>query len=690
MLFLERIKKIGITGKLLGLFSGALITSLALGLFIGDRISTEKFNKTATTNIMLVIEAVRTELQEDLDGVLAQVLAQDSRPNFIDGFARSDAAKLEDLGNKLRTKNPSLEIAFVNPKGDVIVRAHNKESGDNVSHLDVFKIAIAGKPAFGEKKAVGFRKIPNGPIVLEAASPVFNEKKEMVGVIILGYKHFAEDKFVDRIEKKFGVACTIFDRDTRISTTILKEGKRAIGTKSDNPAVLDTVLEKHAIFNSIIPVLGKPYAVAYAPIIDLNNNAIGMVFVGKDMEEINNDQRAITIGSAYWQVPAVLVLLLICGFIVRKQAMRIIKTTKYAQEVAKGNLDTPPVVDVTADEIGALASSLTEMVTNLKNEINKANEKATEAEAQTAIANAAVKEAEEAKAEAVRAKSEGLLEAAKKLEHVVLGMIAEVNELTGIGELLNEAVDDQAGKTDGAATAMEEMNTTVLEIARNSGNAAEGSDNAKKQAHLGADAMKILLQAILKVKELSVKLSNMMKGLNDSAKSIDSIIGVIDDIADQTNLLALNAAIEAARAGDAGRGFAVVADEVRKLAEKTQNATKKVGTTIRDMQDRVHQGVGMVDDMEQSVETATSTANTTQEAFAQIVQMVDSTTDEVRSIATAAEEQSATSEEINRSIAEIHGITQATRGNVEEVKLAVDKVKQLAEELRRIQSGLRE
>ena len=127
---------------------------------------------------------------------------------------------------------------------------------------------------------------------------------------------------------------------------------------------------------------------------------------------------------------------------------------------------------------------------------------------------------------------------------------------------------------------------------------------------------------------------------------------VIEDIADQTNLLALNAAIEAARAGDAGRGFAVVADEVRKLAEKTMNATKEVGQSIRTIQGGTQSNIQSMDVVVRDIEEVAGLSKHSGEVLEGIVAGAEESAGRIQSIAAAAEEQSATSEEINRSVEE--------------------------------------
>jgi len=172
-----------------------------------------------------------------------------------------------------------------------------------------------------------------------------------------------------------------------------------------------------------------------------------------------------------------------------------------------------------------------------------------------------------------------------------------------------------------------------------------------------------------------------MTTLGAQAQGIGHIMNVISDIADQTNLLALNAAIEAARAGEAGRGFAVVADEVRKLAEKTMTATKEVGDAIKQIQQGTQKNIGNVDRTVKTIEEATRLAKTSGDALGEIVDFVDRSTDQVRSIATASEQQSSASEEINRSVEEVNRIAAETSDALRQSAQAVGELAQQAQEL---------
>jgi methyl-accepting chemotaxis protein len=230
---------------------------------------------------------------------------------------------------------------------------------------------------------------------------------------------------------------------------------------------------------------------------------------------------------------------------------------------------------------------------------------------------------------------------------------------------------------------MEEMNATVLEVARNASDAAERTERSRRQAAEGQTVVNDTITAITDLQKITSILQNNMNQLGKESDAIGQVMTIINDIADQTNLLALNAAIEAARAGDAGRGFAVVADEVRKLAEKTMGATSEVGSSISTIQQLAQKNIK---GMEESAEAMQSTAQRSQvsgEMLESIVDMADAAAAQVQSIATAAEEQSAASEEITRSIEEINAIANESRamaGNAEQSVSALhDEARNLQE-----------
>jgi methyl-accepting chemotaxis protein len=291
-------------------------------------------------------------------------------------------------------------------------------------------------------------------------------------------------------------------------------------------------------------------------------------------------------------------------------------------------------------------------------------------------------EAVEAKERAERAKAEGMMHAAGQLEHVVEIISSASEELSAQIEQSSRGTEVQSQRVAETATAMEEMNATVLEVAQNASQAAESSHNARNKAVEGAKVVASAVQSITSVQANSVKLKEDMAVLGKQAEGIGQIMNVISDIADQTNLLALNAAIEAARAGDAGRGFAVVADEVRKLAEKTMTATKEVGEAISGIQQGARRNLENVENSVGTIEQATTLANESGAALKEIVNLVEVSTDQVRSIAAASEQQSAASEEINHSIEDINRISGETASAMNHSAQAVGELASQAQSLR--------
>ncbi len=361
----------------------------------------------------------------------------------------------------------------------------------------------------------------------------------------------------------------------------------------------------------------------------------------------------------------------------------------FASKVAEGDLEAKPE-GTFANEMLTLKSAIQAMVESLKGYIGEAKDKSAQAEVEAEKARESMKAAEKAREEALSARAEGMREAADMLEEVVERMVSSSQQLAAVVTQANAGSQRQSERTSETATAMEEMNATVLEVAKNASSAAENSDQAKSKAFAGEEVVNNAINAIGEVEKTTGRLSEFMSDLGQQAQGIGQIINVIEDIADQTNLLALNAAIEAARAGDAGRGFAVVADEVRKLAEKTMNATKEVASAISNIQIGTDNSLKATESAASSVGKSTELAQKSGEALREIVQFVDEMAAQVQSIATASEEQSSASEEITRTIEDINHVSTETAAGMQQAEAAISDLARLAEQLGMLIEKLRE
>jgi methyl-accepting chemotaxis protein len=282
-----------------------------------------------------------------------------------------------------------------------------------------------------------------------------------------------------------------------------------------------------------------------------------------------------------------------------------------------------------------------------------------------------------------------MLAVADKATEIADRVAASAEELAAQVEQVAKGAEMQRDRVHSTASAMTEMNATVLEVARSAGEASEQSEGTRAKAQLGAELVNKVTTAINEVDVVGQHLQANMQELGKQAESIGNVMNVISDIADQTNLLALNAAIEAARAGEAGRGFAVVADEVRKLAEKTMHATQEVGASINAVQQSARVNIDEVGKAVTNVAEANRLASSSGEALQEIVSLAAANSAVVASIATAAEEQSATSEEINQSIEEVNKIVAETSDGMVQSSSAVHELARMATELHRVMEGLK-
>jgi methyl-accepting chemotaxis protein len=235
-----------------------------------------------------------------------------------------------------------------------------------------------------------------------------------------------------------------------------------------------------------------------------------------------------------------------------------------------------------------------------------------------------------------------------------------------IARQTSEGMQVQFREIDQVATASNEMSATAHDVANSASNAANAAKGADQSAR---DGMSIIERSTRDINQLADEVSKAVtevEALAVNSEQIGSVLEVIRSIAEQTNLLALNAAIEAARAGESGRGFAVVADEVRNLAKRTQDSVEEIRLVI----ERIQSGTrGVVATMHSSQTQAHSNAGQIQQAVQALSKISDAVTvisDMNLQIASAAEQQSAVAEEVNRNVSAIRTVTETLTGQATE------------------------
>ncbi|NIA02649.1 MAG: methyl-accepting chemotaxis protein, partial [Planctomycetia bacterium] len=244
-----------------------------------------------------------------------------------------------------------------------------------------------------------------------------------------------------------------------------------------------------------------------------------------------------------------------------------------------------------------------------------------------------------------------------------------------------ENVDKQQAETGQVATAMNEMTTTVQEVACNATQTAEAANKANTETDSGRQIVTKTIESITELASEVETAAITIQQLESDSENIDSVVDVIRGISEQTNLLALNAAIEAARAGEQGRGFAVVADEVRTLASRTQESTLEIQSMIESLQTGAARAVEVMEQGRNKAQGSVENAARAGESLNVITSTVATISDMNTQIASAAEEQTAVAEEINRNIANISLLGDQTSEGARQTAASSEEMAQLAVQL---------
>ncbi len=372
---------------------------------------------------------------------------------------------------------------------------------------------------------------------------------------------------------------------------------------------------------------------------------------------------------------------------------RLIKMMEMARKISEGDL-TESIPDVSPDEIGMLAEALNRIAGNLNDMIRKialvtgglgeAMERITAsteevvqgAEYQVAavdetsssisemvISLKGVAENVEILASSAEESSSSIMEMAATNDEVadninllassVEQTTASIEQMTQAIKEVAKSVEDLSTTSEQTSTSMREMDVSIGQVEGNANETAELSEEVRRDAERGSEAVKKTIQGISRISESTHEAFGAMEALGKKVQAIGQVLTVIDDVAEQTNLLALNAAIIAAQAGEHGKGFAVVADEIKDLAERTATSTNEISELVSAVQSETKSVINSMELGRQSVDQGVALSGEAEKALMKIQESVTKSTQMVREIARATVEQARGSKVVTDAIGRI-------------------------------------
>lgn len=472
-------------------------------------------------------------------------------------------------------------------------------------------------------------------------------------------------ELVDEIFEATSDTVTIFLNDTRVSTNVINNNERAIGTQASD-VVVETVLKNGENYYGEATVAGKIYQTAYMPLAGKNGEVIGMFYVGASqtiIEKIIN--HFLVIFSIVIAVS--IVLSTIAAFLFTSRIKKRLHAVTSALALAGTGDFTAEIRDNSGDELGELSRSYNLMSANLKNmmiEVNLATEH-------------------------VASSSEELTASAEQTGKATENITESIQQVAAGAEYSTASVQE-------SARSLDEVTARMHSIAENAASISEVSSRATRKAEEGGEFVHKTVKQIASISQSVHASGEVLKSLDRRSQEIGDISEVISNIARQTNLLALNAAIEASRAGEHGKGFAVVANEVRKLAEQSQASSSQISLLIQDIQQDMLRSNQSMEQVTFDVKDGLEIVQLTEENFEEIREFMGKLADQINDMVATTEEVTASIQEVSHSVNQVLQVTsessmhsQNVAASAEEQLAAMEEISSSAHYLSNLAEDLR-
>jgi methyl-accepting chemotaxis protein len=544
-----KISDVSLTGRIIGLM---ILTLLIVGgsTFVAAYYFLSKgYDQQAEQEIALISRIIQANFDDLKEKVKRNAVASAARPDVAAAVEKKDASSLQSLGKTIMA-NAGLGLVTISDKdGNVIARSHSDKKGDSVTNQSNVKKALAGDVSVGVEEGTEVK------LSLRAGAPVKIDGR-IVGAVTAGIDLPKDHAFVNDVKKRFGVECTLFSQDERVTTTLQREGERIVGTKMDNPTVIETVLRNGRSFLDRNKIQGEDYNTAYWPITAADGKVTGMFFIGKDRIVI-----AKSLQSVIW---AILSSILVIGFLMVTAAWFIARSTIRPVFRAADFLNlTAEEVSSAAQQISSASQSLAE---GAAEQASSLEETSSSLEEMSSMTKQNADNANQAKA--MMAETKKIVEKVDAQMSKMAGAIAEItrtSEETGkiiktIDEIafqtnllaLNAAVEAaRAGEAGaGFAVVADEVRNLALrasEAARNTNGLIENTIKAIKQGNdLTSETQEAFRENVAIAGKVGQLIDEIAAASQEQAQGISQVNKAVAEMDKVTQRTAANAEESAA------------------------------------------------------------------------------------------------------------------------------------------------
>ncbi len=485
------------------------------------------------------------------------------------------------------------------------------------------------------------------------------------GNLVDSEKEVIEGRYelVDMVGTELGDAVTIFAKEgddfVRVATNIVKDdGNRAVGTYLGKNSAAYPSMNEGKLFIGEANILGKSYLTAYDPILNKNNETIGILFVGVETTKVDqivaDDLTRFLSVFISFALFAVVIGVAFSWALSNSIVKPIIATQKFAESLAQGllytQIDEKYMHDKT--EVGSLVNAFDAMNDSFK----------------TLLTN-------------IVTLSNSTRESTQQLNTSTLKTTRAADEVFRTVEQIAHAATEQAHNTQSGTVEVSTMGNIIDSNRSMTNTLVQSSEALRQVADESIEVLKELRTSTDKVSESQTEIQTGIEKTNMSAERIMEATSMIASLSDQTNLLALNASIEAARAGDAGRGFAVVAEEIRKLAEQSHESTQVIANITDELRMNSNKSMTVTHDSQESMQVQIESVKRTVDRFDQVYNGLVSLADSLKLIENSSIEMNSNKENVLESMESLASIAEENAAATEEVMATNSEI---SEEMQKI------